>query len=105
MTGRAAFYREFAMIEPFPSCEDRRDFALKLTGLTDGEGCFRLCYYSSHSNGDRGPKRATPAALFDLKLRADDGDYLKKVQSFWAVGTLYFQRSAKPRQQPTVRFT
>ena len=75
----------------FPDTIDRRDFGHYVSGLTDGEGCFRLGIQVARAN-----RRAFPIASYAINLRADDVDILRLIQSYFACGTLYFL----PRRRP-----
>lgn len=70
-------------INPFPATTDRNAFGHWLSGLTDGEGCFRLSMDKASSR-----RTVTPTASFSIKLRADDAAILHLVRSFWQCGFL-----------------
>jgi hypothetical protein len=78
-----------------PFLEDRTAFGHYLSGLTDGEGSFVLTLQHVEKN-------KIGRVIFDLCLRADDIDILKKVQSFLGCGRLYFY--SLNRSNPVVYF-
>lgn len=71
-------------IPPFPKEINREHFASWLSGFTDGEGCFLLGLHRRKKVPD------TPRAVFQIKLRADDGEVLRLIQSFFHCGNVSF---------------
>ncbi len=69
-------------IEPFPQEINREHFASWLSGFTDGEGCFYL------GVATKGKVRARLWAVFNVTLRADDGNALKLIQSHLQCGSI-----------------
>lgn len=86
------------IINPFPEHIDRRDFANYLCGLIDGEGYFGL----KTGNRKSGPQIRT--AHFLIRLRADDIEVLKLVQSFLGCGSIYERPAQTPTSNPTMSF-
>jgi hypothetical protein len=85
-------------VPPFPAHLDREAFGHWLSGFADGESTFLLGFV-------RPKKRTSETAhgTFRITLRADDGDTLRLIQSFWRCGRLGFydnRRSKIPNARP-----
>jgi hypothetical protein len=83
--------KSIQVIQPFPSDIDRFAFGNYLSGLTDGEGCFRLVYAKAG-------KHMIGTAMFKLKMRADDSTILSLIRQFFQCGTIYPVRKSKTRK-------
>lgn len=89
---------------PFPDHINRDMFGQWLSGFTDGEGCFRLFYY--FFKGKHGT-RQIPAAMFSIRLRADDHDALALIQSYFQCGGLQYNNKSYedyPKRKPQWTF-
>lgn len=73
-----------------------------IVGLTDGEGSFTV-FLRPPSKKD-GSVHYRVLCRYYIKLREDDLPLLKKVQSFWGCGKIYFQREYRPNQRNGYRF-
>lgn len=69
----------------FPDDIDRDAFGNWLSGLVDGEGCFKLVWHRTHG---KTKMFEIPGARLEISLRADDYDALEQAWAFWEVGSL-----------------
>lgn len=79
--------KDCSLIPPFPSDINRDYFGAWLSGFTDGEGSFIL-YLNNN---------AVPYAKFTIKLRRDDKNILRLIQSYFGCGTLCDTRNTGGR--------
>ena len=78
-----------SIIAPFPEHIDRRDFGNWLSGFADGEGCFLLGTHQRKRTGRSSEVACTKlGARFSIRLRADDVDALKLIQSYFGCGVI-----------------
>jgi hypothetical protein len=73
-------------IDQFPNDVDRHLFGAYVSGLIDGEGCFRLSFTRRQRSA-----RETPHVVFQINLRADDLPILRLLQSFFGCGNIHFR--------------
>jgi hypothetical protein len=91
-------------IEPFPDHIDRDRFGDWLSGFVDGEGHFSL-HFDGSTNGT---KRTLPKCYFVIRLRQDDINALKLIQSYWQCGFMTLQNPRKydpPNAKPQANYT
>lgn len=94
-------------IAPFPADVDRTAFGHWLSGFTDGEACFWLGYNSSKSMV-KAIGKPYRMAWFTIKLRADDAEILRLIQSYFQCGRFVnnMESGCKiPNARPQVGFT
>ncbi len=87
------------IIPPFPDHIDRNVFGQWISGFVDGEGSFTLGR-TAHRGRE---KRWTPRAMFLIKLRADDSEVLKLIQSYFGTG-LISMMSERGSSKPQTRY-
>ena len=82
-------------IPEFPAHIDRKAFGHWLSGFTDGDGCFLLRVQDG-----------LPGAKFEIRLREDDGDVLRLVQSYWKCGRVgrICKAQENGNRKPTISF-
>lgn len=69
--------------------QERIAFGNYISGLVDGEGCFRLSVIDD-KNG-----RTRQSCKFLIELRLDDAEILVAIRDFWKCGTLRERRNRK----------
>ena len=74
-------------IPPFPSDIDRAAFGSWLSGFTDGEGSFCLCWNKKQN------KMPLPGCRFVIQLRNDDRPILELIRSYFGCGWLHMQKN------------
>jgi hypothetical protein len=94
-------------IPPFPADLDRDAFGHWLSGFTDGEACF---WVGSNRSASMVKAIGKPyrMAWFTIKLRADDSDILRLIQSYFQCGRFVtnMENGCKvPNARPQVGFT
>lgn len=73
-----------------------------IVGLTDGEGSFTV--FLNPPNKKHGSISYRVQCRYYIKMREDDLPLLEKVQKFWGVGKIYFQREYRENQRDNYRF-
>jgi hypothetical protein len=89
-------------IDPFPENIDRQYFASWLSGFVDGEGCFTIVGPPARKIG-RKFVRKFDSLSFTIKVRDDDIEILKLIQSFLDCGRI-FCRPAHKTTNPCASF-
>ncbi len=73
-----------------------------IVGLTDGEGSFTV--YLRPPSKKEGSIHYRVVCRYYIKMREDELPLLKKVQTFWDGGKIYFQREYRINQRNCFRF-
>ena len=71
-----------------------------VVGLVDGEGSFTV-YVNLNKNKSR---RVRVEPKFYIKLIEEDKDILYKLQKFFGVGSVYFQKDTRPNHKNCYRY-
>lgn len=71
-----------------------------IVGLVDGEGSFTV-YVNLNKNKFR---RVRVEPKFYIKLIEEDKDILYKLQKFFGVGSVYFQKDTRPNHKNCYRY-